>query len=306
MIAGAAAGYPYYSNCGDYYYGSYYGSCDAYSYGYPYPYYNYGYGFGGPVFFGGGRFHHGFHDRGFAFHGGGSHFAGGNFGHAGGFGAGHFGGFAGGHTGGFGGSHFAGANFGHMGGFGGAHLAAAAPLWRLRRSLSAVGGMPACPDDPPSGGPCAARFRSLKTSAATTPDLSDTAATIRWRGAAIRPIPGAGRRREPAYGAPINLALFAAGEPSPRLLRFLIRKGPSRAPDRTEEVVMTHNIARTSAIALGVAAFVSFSSFSARADTPGASNPAPASTRGRALGCAPGEARVNGARSVNRVRSLAQ
>ncbi len=104
VIGGAAAGYPYYSNCGDYYYGSYYGSCDAYSYGYPYPYYDYGYGFGGPVFFGGGRFHHGFHDRGFAFHGGGSHFAGGNFGHMGGFGVGHFGGFGGGHMGGFGGS----------------------------------------------------------------------------------------------------------------------------------------------------------------------------------------------------------
>lgn len=41
---------------------------------------------------------------------------------------------------------------------------------------------------------------------------------------------------------------------------------------------MTHNIARTSAIALGVAAFVSFSPFSARADAPAASNPAPAST----------------------------
>ena len=57
VIAGAAAGYPY---CGDYYYGSYYGSCDDYSYGYPYPYYDYGYGFGGPVFVGGGRFHHRF------------------------------------------------------------------------------------------------------------------------------------------------------------------------------------------------------------------------------------------------------
>ena len=66
---------------------------------------------------------------------------------------------------------------------------------------------------------------------------------------------------------------------------------------------MTHNIARTSAIALGVAAFVSFSPFSARADAPAASNPEPASTRDCAG--APGEARVNGARS-NRVRSFAQ
>ena len=41
---------------------------------------------------------------------------------------------------------------------------------------------------------------------------------------------------------------------------------------------MTHNIARTSAIALGVAAFVSLSPLSARADTPAASNPAPASS----------------------------
>jgi hypothetical protein len=113
VIAGAAAGYPY---CGDYYYGSYYGSCDDYSYGYPYPYYDYGYGFGGPVFVGGGRFHHrfdhGFH-RGFAFHGRGAHFAGGNFGHMGGFGGGQFGG---GHFGGFGGGG------GHMGGFGGGHF----------------------------------------------------------------------------------------------------------------------------------------------------------------------------------------
>ena len=61
VIAGAAAGYPY---CGDYDYGSYYGSCDDYSYGYPYPYYDYGYGWGGPVFVGGGRFHHRF-DHGF-------------------------------------------------------------------------------------------------------------------------------------------------------------------------------------------------------------------------------------------------
>ena len=112
VIAGAAAGYPY---CGDYYYGPYNGSCDDYSYGYPYPYYDYGYGFGGPVFVGGGRFHHrfdhgfdhGFH-RGFAFHGDGAHFVGGNFGHMGGFGGGQFGG-----------GHFAGGNFGHMGGFGG-------------------------------------------------------------------------------------------------------------------------------------------------------------------------------------------
>ena len=103
VIAGTAAGYPY---CGDYYYGSYYGSCDDYSYGYPYPYYDYGYGFGGPVFVGGGRFRqrfdHGFH-RGFAFHGDGAHFGGGNFGHMGSFG----GGFGGGHMGGFGGGgHF--------------------------------------------------------------------------------------------------------------------------------------------------------------------------------------------------------
>src|ERR1700722_13825759 len=92
VMAGAAAGYPY---CGDYTYGSYYGSCDDYSYGYPYPYYDYGYGYGGPVFVGGGRFRHrfdhgfdhGFH-RGFAFHGDGAHFhgdgahfGGGNFGH---------------------------------------------------------------------------------------------------------------------------------------------------------------------------------------------------------------------------------
>ena len=67
---------------------------------------------------------------------------------------------------------------------------------------------------------------------------------------------------------------------------------------------MTHNIARTSAIALGVAAFVSFSSFSARADTPGASKSRARFKRGCAG--APREARVNGARSVNRVRSLAQ
>jgi hypothetical protein len=123
VIAGAAAGYPY---CGDYDYGSYYGSCDDYSYGYPYPYYDYGYGWGGPVFVGGGRFHHrfdhGFH-RGFAFHGNGAHFAGRNFGHVNGFGAGQFGGghFAGGnfsHVGGFGG----GFGGGHMGGFGGGHF----------------------------------------------------------------------------------------------------------------------------------------------------------------------------------------
>jgi hypothetical protein len=115
VIAGTAAGYPY---CGDYYYGSYYGSCDDYSYGYPYPYYDYGYGFGGPVFVGGGRFRqrfdHGFH-RGFAFHGDGAHFGGGNFGHMGSFGGGQFGG-----------GHFAGGNFGHMGsfggGFGGGHM----------------------------------------------------------------------------------------------------------------------------------------------------------------------------------------
>ena len=108
VIAGAAAGYPY---CGDSYYGSYYGSCDDYSYGYQYPYYDYDYGFGGPVFFGGDRFHHGFHNQGFGFHGNGAHFAGGNFGHMGGFGGGHVGGFGGG---GFGG--------GHMGGFGGGHF----------------------------------------------------------------------------------------------------------------------------------------------------------------------------------------
>lgn len=41
---------------------------------------------------------------------------------------------------------------------------------------------------------------------------------------------------------------------------------------------MTHNIARTSAIALGMAAFVSLSPLSARADTPAGSNPAPASS----------------------------
>ena len=138
VIAGAAAGYPYYSNCGDYYYGSYHGSCDDYSYGYPYPYYDYGYGFGSPVFFGGGRFHHGFHDHdfafhhgfghGFSFHGGGARFANGNFGHTGGFGGGQFGGFGGGRFGGFGGGHvggFGGAGFaggGHMGGFGGGHF----------------------------------------------------------------------------------------------------------------------------------------------------------------------------------------
>jgi hypothetical protein len=102
VIAGAAAGYPY---CGDYSYGSYYGSCDDYSYGYPYPYYDYGYGFGGPVFFGGDRFHHGFHNF------GGAHFAGGNFGHTGGFGGGHFGGFGGGHFGGFGGGFGGGGHF---------------------------------------------------------------------------------------------------------------------------------------------------------------------------------------------------
>ena len=138
VIAGAAAGYPY---CGDYDYGSYYGSCDDYSYGYPYPYYDYGYGWGGPVFVGGGRFHHrfdhGFH-RGFAFHGNGAHFAGRNFGHVNGVGVGQFGGghFAGGnfgHVGGFGGGqfgggHFVGGNFGHAGGvgvgqFGGGHFA---------------------------------------------------------------------------------------------------------------------------------------------------------------------------------------
>ena len=106
VIAGAAAGYPY---CGVY--GSYYGSCDDYSYGDQYPYYDYDYGFGGPVFFGGDRFHHGFHNQGFGFHGNGAHFAGGNFGHVGGFGGGHVGGFGGG---GFGG--------GHMGGFGGGHF----------------------------------------------------------------------------------------------------------------------------------------------------------------------------------------
>jgi hypothetical protein len=111
VIAGAAAGYPY---CGDYSYGSYYGSCDDYSYGYPYPYYDYGYGFGGPVFFGGGRFHHGFHDHGFGFHGGGAHFAGGSFGHTGGFGGGQFGG---GHFGGFGGGGFGGGGV-HFGGGG--------------------------------------------------------------------------------------------------------------------------------------------------------------------------------------------
>ena len=71
-VAGViGGGYPY---CDDYsYYGPYYGSCNYYSYGYSYPYYDYGYGFGGPVFVGGGRFHHrfdhGFH-HGFAFHGG--------------------------------------------------------------------------------------------------------------------------------------------------------------------------------------------------------------------------------------------
>ncbi len=106
VIAGAAAGYPY---CGAD--GSYYGACDDYSYGYQYPYYDYDYGFGGPVFFGGDRFHHGFHNQGFGFHGNGAHFAGGNFGHVGGFGGGHVGGFGGG---GFGG--------GHMGGFGGGHF----------------------------------------------------------------------------------------------------------------------------------------------------------------------------------------
>jgi hypothetical protein len=96
VVVGTAAGYPY---CDDYYYRSYYGSCDDYSYGYPYPYYDYGYGFGGPVFVVGGRFHHrfdhhfdhGFH-RGFAFHGDRAHFGGGNFGHVGGVGGGQFGG----------------------------------------------------------------------------------------------------------------------------------------------------------------------------------------------------------------------
>jgi hypothetical protein len=58
---------------------------------------------------------------------------------------------------------------------------------------------------------------------------------------------------------------------------FLDQEG-TEGPRSDEEVVMTHNIARTSAIALGVAAFVSFSPFSARADTPAASNPAPASS----------------------------
>ena len=70
-------------------------------------YYDYGYGWGGPVFGGGGRFHHrfdrGFHP-GFAFHGNGAHFAGRNFGHVGGVGVGQFGG-----------GHFAGANVGHAG-----------------------------------------------------------------------------------------------------------------------------------------------------------------------------------------------
>ena len=70
---------------------------------------------------------------------------------------------------------------------------------------------------------------------------------------------------------------------------------------------MTHNIARTSAIALGVAAFVSFSPFSARADTPAASNPAPASSAA-APSTAPAPPR--GPRQWrplrNRVRSFAQ
>ena len=118
VIGGAAAGYPY---CGDYSYGTYYGSCNDYSYGYPYPDYDYGFGFGGPVFVGRDHFHHGFHDH-FHDHGfpGGAHFASGNFGHTGGFGGGHFGGFGTGHVGGFGGAGFAGG--GHMGGFGGGHF----------------------------------------------------------------------------------------------------------------------------------------------------------------------------------------
>ena len=57
VIAGTAAGYPY---CGDYYYGSYYGSCDGLWLRLPYPYCDYGYGWGGPVFVGGGRFHYRF------------------------------------------------------------------------------------------------------------------------------------------------------------------------------------------------------------------------------------------------------
>ena len=116
VIGGAAAGYPY---CGDYSYGTYYGSCDDYSYGYPYPDYDYGFGFGGPVFFGRDHFHHGFTPW-LRLPGGGAHFASGNFGHAGGFGGGHFGGFGAGHVGGFGGGGFAGG--GHMGGFGGGHF----------------------------------------------------------------------------------------------------------------------------------------------------------------------------------------
>jgi hypothetical protein len=106
----AAASYPYCDD--DYYYGSYYGSCDYYSGGYPY--------WWGPGFIGGGHFHRGFHHV-FAFHGGGARFASGNFGHTGfgGVGGGQMGGFRGGHIGGFGGGGFGG---GHMGGFGGGHF----------------------------------------------------------------------------------------------------------------------------------------------------------------------------------------